>query len=252
MKYIASCSFGKDSIATILLAKEHNEPLDEIVYCEVMFDKDISGELPEHRDFIYNKAIPTFESWGYKVVVLHSQNTYMDLFYRLVNKSKTESRNGKIRGFPMNMGCHMNSGAKIPPIRNYWKSQAEDVTQYVGIAIDEPLRLDRVVQSKNQVSLLQKYGYTEQMAKEKCVEYGLLSPIYEFTNRGGCWFCTNQKQEELEHLRKYHRDLWDKLLELSKQDLANPYFNTFRKTTMQDLEDRFLAEEQQMTIFDFI
>lgn len=185
MKYIASCSFGKDSIATILLAREHNEPLDEIVYCEVMFNKDISGELPEHRDFIYNKAIPTFESWGYKVVVLHSQNTYIDLFYRMVSNSKTESRNGKIRGFPMSMGCHMNSGAKIPPIRGYWKLQIEDVTQYVGIAIDEPLRLDRVVQSKNQVSLLQKYGYTEEMAKQKCLEYDLLSPIYEFTSKGG-------------------------------------------------------------------
>ncbi len=73
MKYIASCSFGKDSVATILLAREHNEPLDEIVYCEVMFDKEISGELPEHRDFIYNKAIPTFESWGYKKVILRKQ-----------------------------------------------------------------------------------------------------------------------------------------------------------------------------------
>ena len=37
-KFIASCSFGKDSLATILLAKEHGEPLDEAVYCEVMFD----------------------------------------------------------------------------------------------------------------------------------------------------------------------------------------------------------------------
>lgn len=27
--YIASCSFGKDSIATILLALENNEPLDK-------------------------------------------------------------------------------------------------------------------------------------------------------------------------------------------------------------------------------
>ena len=33
MKYIASCSFGKDSLATVILAKEHGEPLDEIVYC---------------------------------------------------------------------------------------------------------------------------------------------------------------------------------------------------------------------------
>lgn len=184
MKYIASCSFGKDSIATILLAREHNEPLDEIVYCEVMFDKDISGELPEHRDFIYNKAIPIFESWGYKVVILHSQNTYIDLFYRMVTRSSVDSRNGKVRGFPMNTGCHMNSRAKIPPIREYWKLKSEDVTQYVGIAIDELLRLDRVVQSKNQVSLLQKYGYTEEMAKKKCIEYDLLSPIYEFASRG--------------------------------------------------------------------
>ena len=50
MKYIASCSFGKDSLATIILAKEHGEPLDEIVYVEVMFDREISGEQPEHRD----------------------------------------------------------------------------------------------------------------------------------------------------------------------------------------------------------
>lgn len=252
MKYIASCSFGKDSITTILLARENNLPLDEIVYCEVMFDKEISGELPEHRDFIYNKAIPIFESWGYKVVVLHSQNTYIDLFYRIVSKSSTESRNGKIRGFPVNMGCYMNSGAKIPPIREYWKSQSKDVIQYVGIAIDEPLRLDRVVQSKNQVSLLQKYRYTEKMAKEKCKEYELLSPIYEFTNRGGCWFCPNQKMQELRHLRDNHKDLWNRLIELSKKDTANPYFNVFRKTTVRDLEERFMWEDRQINIFDYI
>ena len=41
-KFIASCSFGKDSLAAILLAKEHGEPLDEAVYCEVMFDKDMT------------------------------------------------------------------------------------------------------------------------------------------------------------------------------------------------------------------
>ena len=66
MKHIASCSFGKDSIATVLLALEHGEPLDEVVYCEVMFADEISGEVPEHRDFIYNTAIPYFESRGVK------------------------------------------------------------------------------------------------------------------------------------------------------------------------------------------
>ena len=68
MKHVASCSFGKDSLATILLALEHGEPLDEAVYCEVMFDKEISGEVPEHRDFIYTTAIPALELKGVAVL----------------------------------------------------------------------------------------------------------------------------------------------------------------------------------------
>ena len=43
MKHILTCSFGKDSIATALLALQHGEPLDELVYSEVMFCRSISG-----------------------------------------------------------------------------------------------------------------------------------------------------------------------------------------------------------------
>lgn len=41
MEYICSCSFGKDSNATILTALEHNEPLTRVVYVETIehFDK---------------------------------------------------------------------------------------------------------------------------------------------------------------------------------------------------------------------
>lgn len=84
MRYIASCSFGKDSLATILLALEHGEPLDEAVYCEVMFDADTSGEIPEHRDFIYERGIPFLEKNGIKVTVLRSNVTFMDSFYRVI------------------------------------------------------------------------------------------------------------------------------------------------------------------------
>mgnify|MGYP000547327784 FL=1 len=63
-KHILSCSFGKDSIATALLALQHGEPLDELVYCEVMFSEEISGELPEHNRFIHETAIPYFEQRG--------------------------------------------------------------------------------------------------------------------------------------------------------------------------------------------
>ena len=36
MEYIASFSGGKDSAATIILAKEHGEPLNEIIFSEVI------------------------------------------------------------------------------------------------------------------------------------------------------------------------------------------------------------------------
>ena len=82
MKYIASCSFGKDSIATILLALEHGEPLDEAVFVEVMFDhaRNISGEIPEHIDWIYSTAIPMLEAMGVRTRVLRSERDYMYIF----------------------------------------------------------------------------------------------------------------------------------------------------------------------------
>ena len=61
-----------------MLALEHGEPLDEAVYCEVMFDKTISGEVPEHRDFICHTAIPKLERMGVKVRVLRAEKTYVD------------------------------------------------------------------------------------------------------------------------------------------------------------------------------
>lgn len=56
MKYIASWSGGKDSTASIILAHENCEPLDLIIFSEVMFDKGISGEIPEHIRFVKRTA----------------------------------------------------------------------------------------------------------------------------------------------------------------------------------------------------
>jgi 3'-phosphoadenosine 5'-phosphosulfate sulfotransferase (PAPS reductase)/FAD synthetase len=84
-KHIASCSGGKDSVATLLLAAEHNEPLDEAVFSEVMFDRETSGEVPEHRDFIYNRLKPFCENeLGIKFTILHADKTYDDVFHHII------------------------------------------------------------------------------------------------------------------------------------------------------------------------
>jgi hypothetical protein len=248
MKYIASWSGGKDSTASIILAHEHNDPLDEVIYVEVMFDKDTSGEIPEHRDFIYNVAIPQVESWGYPVTILRSDRTYLDCFYHKLTKGK---RVGMTQGFPMQGKCKINSDCKMRPIQRYMKSQPKNLIQYVGIAADEPKRLARLEDYK--VSLLTKYNYTEQMAFELCKKYNLLSPIYEFTKRGGCFFCMNARDCELKHLRDNHSELWNKLLSLEdEENLAGPIWNTRTQTSLHDKEEQFYWEGQQISIFDFM
>lgn len=251
MKYIASWSGGKDSTASIILAHEHNESLDLIIFSEVMFDENTSGELPEHIDFIKNKAIPKFEEWGYEVKILHSNKTYLDCFYQVQRRSRIPERIGKRWGFPMTGKCMINSQCKIWQIKKFWKEIKEPFIQYIGIAVDEPTRMERIVNSGNKVSLLEKYGYTEKMAFELCEKYDLLSPIYDFVPRGGCWFCPNARYAELKYLRTNHRNLWDKLLELENEpDLIGNMWSTLTKTKIHDWEERFYWEEQQMTIFD--
>lgn len=92
--YIASCSFGKDSIATILLAIENNEPIDKVVFAEVMFDisRNISGEIPEHIKWIYNTAIPKLKKIGIKIDIVRSKKDYKFFFENKIQKGKYKGK----------------------------------------------------------------------------------------------------------------------------------------------------------------
>lgn len=240
-KFIASCSFGKDSLATILLAVQHGEPLDEAVYCEVMFDRDISGEVPEHQDFIYGKAIPTLKRMGIKVVVLRSEKTYVDLFTGRITRGP---KKGMVRSFPICGRCAVQRDCKIRPIRQYQKTLPPNTVQYIDIAKDEQERLMRLEDGR-QISLLAKYNFTEQDAKQLCQQAGLLSPIYGFTDRGGCWFCPNAKRKELRHLYDHHPELWARMLEL--QALPGKVTEKFNRTQrFSDIDAIFRQEDMQL------
>lgn len=246
MKFIASCSGGKDSVATLILAHEHGEQLDEVVYCEVMFDKSISGEVPEHRDFIYERVKPFVEDvLKVPFVVLRSEKTYMDVFGHVITRGE---RKGKICGFAIPGMCAVNRDCKIPPIRNYWKNQQHDVIQYVGIAADEPKRLERL-RGTNRISLLEKYSYTEKDAENLCKHYDLLSPIYEFSKRNGCWFCPNCRDNEWQHIIQNHEGLFDKLIHLEK-NTQNIYRTCLTRTeTPSQIKDRIQSYGEQIKLF---
>lgn len=249
--HIASCSFGKDSIATILLALENNEPLDRVVFAEVMFDheRNISGEIPEHIQWVYDIAIPKLESMGVKVDVVRAKSDYVTLCNKVLKSGKNI---GNKYGVQNSKPCYANSELKITPIRAYYRKmvKAYNIIQYVGIAIDEPVRLARL-KGTNKVSLLAKYGYTESMAMKKCKEYNLVSPLYSMGCRGGCWFCFNANIERYIHIRNKHPEYWEyfKSLYYETDSKFLKYGKTFSDIE-RDMNDLEFFNKRQLKLFE--
>lgn len=258
MLYFHSWSGGKDSTASIILDHLHGLPPSKIIMSEVMFDKarGISGELPEHMEWVHNTAIPLFESWGFEVEILHAEKDYLDCFFAKTKKSKHPERIGKSKGFPLGGMCVINRDIKVKAIRDFYKQyKGQEFTQYVGIAIDEPKRLERL-RGTNKVSLLERYGYTEQMAYDLCKSYGLLSPTYEFSKRGGCWFCPNARLGEMAHIIQNYPELWAELEKLAHAENLVTYGFKYGQTVQevtakahQYIQNKQLAADQ-MDIFE--
>lgn len=64
-------------------------------------------------------------------------------------------------------------------------SFGKDSIAQILLALENKIRLKRL-EGTNKVSLLEKYGYTEAMAMDKCKEHNLISPCYSMSlKRGG-------------------------------------------------------------------
>ena len=171
----------------------------------------------------------------------------MSSFTRVIEKGPHA---GKINSFPLCGRCCIQRDCKIRPIEKWTRSLEGDVVQYIGLAADEQERLMRKG-IKNHVSILHKYGVTEADAYEICKRSGLLSPIYEFAPRGGCFFCPNAKRPELRHLYDHHPELWARMVELAK--LPNKVTEMFdRDFRFLDIDEDFRLEDAQISIDDYI
>lgn len=112
---------------------------------------------------------------------------------------------------------------------------------YLGIAYDEPTRIERHSKDKNKVLPLVDIGWDEAYCRKWCEENKLLSPIYTTSARGGCWFCHNQGVDQLRQLRKNYPDLWALLL---KWDSDSPVTFHADGHTVHDFDKRFAWEDE--------
>lgn len=240
MQYIASISYGKDSLAMLEVISRHALPLDRIVHVEIMATERIPADLPPMMEFKTRADAIILERYGKKVEHIHAPKSYEEYFY-YVNHGKRSKNRGKIYGFPLQKGNWCNSRLKVDILE---KIQRGAVT-YIGIAADEPKRFSSLTAIKR--SPLVEYGWTEEMCRQWCAENGLLSPIYETSARSGCWFCHNQGVEQLRILRNAYPEYWSLLL---KWDLDSPVTFKGNGHTVHDFDRRFAMEEQGLISSD--
>lgn len=227
MMNVFNLSFGKDSMATLLLAIEKGIQIDHIMYVDIRFSPEISGEHPLMAEWIPNAEKRLKEKFGIIVEHAYSGVSFVEQFYKETQKG---NHIGDIYGFPCIKGAWCNSLLKVNAINKRLKQfKVFPLTQFIGIAYDETVRWERMKRKETDKikyrSLLVENKITEQDAFQICERYGLLSPIYKNDGRfrGGCWFCPKQCLADLYSLWKNYPDYYQMLLELE------PYsHSTFR------------------------
>ena len=239
---ILSLSGGKDSVATAILLYYLDIPF-KTVTAEVWWKEGITGEHPKHYDFLHNTLFPKFDMWGIQHDTVRSKITAYEYMTTTVKYSKEHpERIGKYRGFPICGRCGIQRDCKTTPCQKYYKNIQEPYNTILGLASNEK---DRVLSanSKNQIALLDLLGIHEFQTFPICNNEKLLSPTYWFSDRGGCWFCPNQKIQELELLYREYPDYWNELMEIQRMpNKVTELFN--RRQTLYDIEAKIKSGVQ--------
>ncbi len=240
MKYIASISYGKDSLAMLEVIRRNKMPLDHIIHAEVMATPTIHADLPPMVEFKAHADRVIKQMFGIEVEHIRAPKSYEEYFYR---KRKSGKAAGQIYGFPMIRGAWCNDRLKTGPLEKRQRQFGEYVA-YIGIAANEANRRHRLSDKKR--SPLVEHDVNEQRCWDWCKDNGLLSPIYTRATRGGCWFCHNQSIGQLRILRKNYPDYWQMLLAWDKDSPV-----TFKPgATVADFEKRFDLEDRQICFFE--
>lgn len=232
MKYYASVSFGKDSLAMLFMLIEKKYPLDEVVF----FDTGVEFQA------IYNTrdgVLPILAGLDIKFTTLYPEKPFLwNMFERPVKKRGT----GIIHkyGYSWCGGvCRWGTSMKLKALKAY----TCDGMDYVGIAADETHRFEKE-KRPNRILPLVDWGIVEAEALQYCYDCGFTwnengQQLYSLLDRVSCWCCGNKNLKELKNIFLYLPEYWDKLKVLQKRT-TRPYRRNSGETVF-DLEKKFIS-----------
>lgn len=230
MKYIASFSGGKDSLAMVLRLIEENKPLDEVVFYDTGMEfKAIYNNRDKLKDLLNEK--------GVKFTELRPDCPFL---YKMFEKP-VKKKDGTIgKGYSWCGGrCRWGTTEKLKALEKYCKGCYE----YVGIAVDEQKRLEKE-RKGHKLFPLAEWGMTEEDCLNYCRERGWNwlendVDLYDVLQRVSCWCCGNKNLKELRNYYKYLPEYWERLKEFQSKT-TRPFRGD---ETIFDLEKRFESDE---------
>lgn len=232
MRYVASVSFGKDSLAMLLRLITEEKPLDEVVFYDTGMEFDCIYKI---RDFIIENYLKPL---GIKYTELKPKTPFFDM---MLNK-EVKHRNGTTsKGYSWCGGaCRWGTMYKTLAINSYLKG----CKVYVGIAVDEPKRVERA-KLKGQLLPLVDWNMTEKDCLDYCYKNGFDWDedgvhLYDILDRVSCWCCANKNKKELLAYYQFLPRYWNRL-----KDYQSKTYRPFKKDkTIFDFEDEFKTENE--------
>lgn len=234
MKYIASCSNGKDSLAMVLTLLEKNAPLDHVVFIDTGKEFKSIYKVWEKLSLILGKA-----------GIEHSKITPDKTFDYYFSEHEVHCQNGNTKnGYSWCGGRTrwMTTFKQLLLSKFYKQTYPDDtIVEYVGIASDE---LDRVkFERLNTVKIypLILWQMSENDCLIKCYKKGFNwtedngVDLYDVLDRVSCFCCGNKNLTELKAIHDHLPEYWQKLRDM--QSLTPIPFKGDK--TVFDLEKMF-------------
>lgn len=254
MKYVASCSCGKDSLAMVLMLIEKKYQLDEVIFFDTGWEfqsiyrvwEKLCQILDEHA-IQHNKLTPDKDF------------DYMAFEHPHKNRLGVTT-NGY--GWCGSYGCRWGTTIKAKTIKKYLEVKyTEPVISYIGIAADEQRRLLKN-RDENKCYPLVHWGVSEADCLQYCYSHGFdwKEPscdnvdLYAILDRVSCYCCGNKNLKELRAMYKYLPFYWHKLIEFQartdrafKSESAGYKLKNNLKPacTIFEIEEMFKLEEQE-------
>lgn len=232
-KYIASVSFGKDSVAMLLLMLEREpEMLRRVVFFDTGWEFDAVYSV---RD----QLMPLLVKHGVQLDVVKPQRSFDFLATEVVR------RDGR-RGWGWCGQRRRWGTAEKRALNNTYLKKYPDHTVCIGLAADE---VRRPKDATKRYPLVE-WGITEKRALEICRERGVTwvqesVDLYDIFDRLSCYCCQNKNLKELRNMRKHLPSTWERLRALQKKI---PFKYKSEHVGVEELDARFEAEEKQQTL----